>query len=274
MGNYTSSTYNINLKVISNKQEAQTLLDTAEREDFYLEECHDDKSNSLARRNLTYFANSMSLRDANYATAYLDSAKESLPIRLLVDLKDIKIVQLMPSADGGMPHTRPGSIICYPDISQLFSQSTLIHELWHIHQRIYKDIWFKTFKRMGWTMWNGNLPESLDKSRRYNPDTLDCPFWIFNNEWIPLPIFKDISRPNVSDVEIWFYNPNKQYHIKRIPEEILSYFPGLPPTAYEHPREITAYMLADPEKYKNSQGFKHLIESIGEISIQTNNVNR
>jgi hypothetical protein len=192
------------------------------------------------------------------------------PIRLLNDLKHIKIVQLMPSADGGMPHTRPGNIICYPDISQLFSQTTLIHELWHIHQRNYKDLWFKTFKRLGWTMWEGKLPENLEKSRRYNPDTIDAPFWIFNEEWVPIPIFKDISRPNVADVEIWFYNVQKQYHIKRVPDEILSYFPGLPPSAYEHPREITAYLLSEPDKYKNSQGFKHLIESIGEISVVMN----
>jgi hypothetical protein len=270
MGNNTSNSYNLKFVVVSDKQKAQTLLDSAETEDFYLEECHDDKVNSLARKNLTYVANSISLRDNNYAISYLDGTKDFLPIRLLNDLRNIQIIQLMPSADGGMPHTRPGDIICYPNIEQLFSKTTLIHELWHIHQRNYKDIWFKTFKRMGWTMWNGQLPESLDKARRYNPDTLDCPFWIFENEWIPLPIFRDISRPNVSDVEIWFYNPHRQYHIKRIPESLKSYIPGLPLTAYEHPREITAYMLSEPEKYKDSDGFKHLIESIGEISIMLN----
>ena len=270
MGNNYSVPQNLTFYVCVDKNEAQKLLDDAERHDFYVEECHDDKANSLARKNLTYRANTMGLRDANYATTYLDGTNDHLPIRLLNDLNKVTIIQLMPTADGGMPHTRPTDIICFPDISQLFSKTTLIHELWHIHQRNYKDVWFKTFKRLGWTMWAGQIPENLDKARRYNPDTLDCPFWIFNDEWIPLPIFRDISKPNVSDVEIWFYNPHKQYHVKRVPEEILSYFPGLPPSAYEHPREITAYMLSEPDKYKNSQGFKHLIESIGEISIMMN----
>lgn len=269
MGNSQSVQNNLQFSVVINKSEAQNLLDKAERIDYYLEECHDDKANSLARKNLTYSANIISLRDNNYAVSYLDGTKEFIPQRLLNDLKEVKIIQLMPTADGGMPHTRPENIICYPDISQLFSKTTLIHELWHIHQRFFKDVWFKTFNKMGWTMWNGTLPENLEKARRYNPDTLDCPFWIFDNEWVPIPIFKDITRPNVADVEIWFYNVEKQYHIKRIPESIQSYYPNLPPSAYEHPREITAYMLSEPEKYKSSNGFKRLIESIGQVSIMT-----
>lgn len=268
MGNIISVPHNLMFSVIIDKNYAQQLLNEAEKEDFYLEECHDDKSNSLARKNLTYVANQISLRDNNYAISYLNGTKEFLPTRLLNDLKLIKIIQLMPTADGGMPHTRPGNIICYPDILQLFSTTTLIHELWHIHQRTYKDLWRKTFERMGWIMWNGSLPENLEKARRYNPDTIDCPLWIFEDEWVPIPIFKDITKPNVADVEIWFYNPKKQYHIKRIPETISSYFPGLPPSAYEHPREITAYILSEPNKYKESLGYKHLIESLGEISIK------
>ena len=267
MGNSASANNSLHFIVIANKNQAQALLDTAEKEDFYLEECHDNKANSLARRNLTYFANQVSIQDNNYAMAYLDAANLYLPIRLLNDLKEVKIVQLMPSADGGMPHTRPDNIICYPDISQLFSKTTLIHELWHIHQRAFKNEWFKTFKRLGWMMWDGNLPEQLESARRYNPDTLDCPLWIFDSQWIPVPIFKDITKPNVADIEIWFYNPEKQYHIKRVPSELLTYFPNLPPNAYEHPREMTAYMLSEPDKYRESQGFRHLIESIGQLSI-------
>jgi len=267
MGNNNSKSYNLKFVVITDKKEAEKYLKEAETQDFYLEECHDDKSNSLSRRNLTYNANTLSLRNINYVNIFIDEIRNYLPIRLLNDLHEVKIIQLMPTADGGMPHTRPGNIICYPDISQLFSKTTLIHELWHIHQRNYKDLWFKTFKRLGWTMWDGKIPDELEKARRYNPDTIDSPFWIFDNEWIPIPIFKNITHPNVADVEIWFYNIKKQYHIKRVPETILSYFPNLPSSAYEHPRELTAYILSEPEKYKESIGFKHLIESIGEISI-------
>jgi hypothetical protein len=269
MGNINSSPRNLSFSLISDKTRAKQLLNEAEREDFYLEECNDDKSNLLARRNLSYNPNTISLRDQNYAMNFLDEIKDYLPIRLLNDLNEVKIIQLMPSADGGMPHTRPGNIICYPDISQVFSKTTLIHELWHIHQRNYKDLWFKTFKKLKWMMWNGKLPYEIENARRFNPDTLDCPLWVFDEEWVPVPVFKNISSPNVSDVEIWFYNIKKHYHIRRVPEEIESYFPGLNLNAYEHPREIAAYILSEPDKYKNSQGFKHLIEYIGEISILT-----
>jgi hypothetical protein len=98
----------------------------------------------------------------------------------------------------------------------------------------------------------------------YNPE---APLWIFDETWVPVPVFRDISRPNVADVEIWFYNPQKQYHSKTVPSEISSYYPNLPHSAYEHPRELSAYMLSEPEKYEDSKGFKDLIETIGVISI-------
>jgi hypothetical protein len=127
MGNNVSMSDGLGFTIVYEKQGAQYYLDSAEKEDFYLEECHDDKANSLARKNLTYIANQISLRDYNYAKAYVENSINFLPVKLLDDLKDIKIIQLFPTADGGMPHTRPGNIICYPDISQLFSKTTLIH---------------------------------------------------------------------------------------------------------------------------------------------------
>jgi len=267
MGNTSSSPHNLSFTLVCNKADALNLLNISEKKDFYLEECRDDTTNFKARINSSYSPNNISLRDKQYAESFLNGMASFLPGRLLSDLNNINIIQLMPSADGGMPHTRPNNIICFPDISQLFSITTLTHELWHCHQRIYNELWFKTFNKLGWTLWNGKLPEQLEKARRYNPDTLEWPFWLFNNKWVPIPIFRDITRPNVSQVDIWFYNPEKKYHITRVPPEIEEYFPNLPPSAYEHPREITAYMLSEPDKYRNSKGFTDLIESIGNISI-------
>lgn len=267
MGNEISTFGKLKLNVIQDKSHAQILLNKAEKEDHYLQECHDDKANSIARREMTYSANQVPLRDLNYAQSFLESSYSSIPVKLLSELGDVNILQLMPSADGGMPHTRPGGIICYPDFALLFSASTLIHELWHVHQRMYQEYWLIVFKRLGWTLWLGDLPDKLEDNRRYNPDTIDCPLWIFNDTWVPVPIFKDITHPTVNNVEVWFYNPDKKYHTRQIPEELSSYFINLNNVAFEHPREITAYMLSEPNRFKSSTAYKHLIETIGNTAV-------
>ena len=266
MGNILSQN-TISFKIITLKTEADILLENAEKIDMYLEECYDDDTNSIARHNCSYSTNSISVKEYTNAIRYLDSIKNKIPQRLLMELGEVYIVQLMPSAEGGMPHTRPGNIICYPDISRLYSETTLKHELWHIHQRKYKEIWFKIFDRIGWKLWNGDLPGDLEKYRRFNPDTIDCPFFIFQEKWVPIPIFRDITHPKIGEVDIWFYNPRKNIYVKKIPDEISSYFGNIPNVSLEHPREITAYMLSEHEKYGDCDAFRHLIDSIGNISI-------
>ena len=139
MGNTESITRKINIKIISDKIIAKDLLDKAEHIDKYLQTCFDDKANYIARRSMTYFPNQISLRDTNYGITYLEGMKEQLPMRLSMELGDINIIQLMPTADGGMPHTRPGDIICYPDISQLFSTTSAfvgIQIQAHVHRKL------------------------------------------------------------------------------------------------------------------------------------------
>jgi hypothetical protein len=265
MGNKTPTS--LTFRLIETKIEAQQLLDGAEKLDFYLSECHDDRSNSYARRSLTYVANTMSMLDTRFCTVTLDTLKTQLPKRLIDELGEIRIIQLMPSADGGMPHTRPYNIVCYPDISQVASINTLTHELWHVHQRNFQELWTKVFNKLGWKAWNTRLPIHLESNRRYNPDTIDTPLWVFKETWLPLPIFNDISLPKIKETSMWFYNVKTELISKKIPVEISEYFPNLPMSAYEHPRELTAYMLSDPDSQKDSQGYADLIESIGYISV-------
>lgn len=257
MGNVQNK---LNLRVIQDKTEAQRLLDIAEKQDFYLEECHDNNANMLARRNLAYYPNSILPADMKDINSFIETVK--IPTKLY-ELDSVSIIQLMPTADGGMPHTRP-DIICYPVIS--FSDTTLIHELWHVHQRRFQLFWSNIFKQIGWTVWQHDLPERLEKYRRYNPDTIDSPLWIFKNTWVPVPIFMDITHPSMSECEVWFYNING-YHVRNIPKELSSYFEGLHNIALEHPREITAYMLAEPKKFRTSPAFKDLIKAIGYTAI-------
>jgi len=264
MGNRPST--QLKFTLIDNKHHAEQLLANAEKKDFYLTECHDDRNNSYARRQMTYTSNTISPVDVRFYTLQLDVLKDRIPIRLQIDLGEIQIIQLMPSADGGMPHTRPDAIICYPDIKRLSSLSTLVHELWHIHQRKFQSLWNDVFLRLGWAEWKGKLPMHLENNRRYNPDTIDCPLWMFKNTWIPIPIFNDVSTPKVDEVSIWFYH-NTLHHIsKQIPEELDSVFPHLPHSAYEHPRELTAYMLSEPDTQQTSPGYKQLLDLIGHLS--------
>jgi len=266
MGNQSS---NLTFNIISNKDNAQKLLDIAESEDLYLNKCKEDRNNMIARRDSTYATNYMTLKEYKLFEIVMENAKDKIPMRLKMDLNEVRLIQLMPSSDGGMPHTRPNNLICYPDISKFFSVSTLIHELWHIHQRNYKDMWNKIFENLYWKQWPGRLPLILEKNRRYNPDTIDTPFYIFKDKWVPVPIFEDMTRPKISNVYIWFYNVETKSHTRYIPEEIENYFPNLPLTGYEHPREITAYMLSQPTQYTDSPGFKDLVNLIGQMSIMT-----
>lgn len=265
MGNKPSTS--LRFRLIETKTEAQEILGEAEKADFYLEECHDDRSNSYARRSLTYVPSTMSMIDIRFCKLTLDTLMSQIPERLVNELGEIRIIQLMSSADGGMPHTRPYNIVCYPDISQVGSITTLVHELWHVHQRNFQDLWTRVFLALGWKRWNSRLPAHLENNRRYNPDTIDAPLWVFKETWLPLPIFNDISLPNIRETSMWFYNVKTEIISKKVPAELSEYFPNLPMSAYEHPRELTAYMLSDPVSQKDSRGYADLIDSIGYISV-------
>lgn len=268
MGSGVSSlTNNLECTIIFDKYYASALLAEAEQEDMYMEECLDHHLNAKARMKHSYQPNRMTEHEYQTAVTFLERSRPLLPKRLLDGLYKVNIIQLMPSADDGMPHTRPGDIICFPDISQLSSLSTLKHELWHIHQRNYFEFWRNAFLALGWKPWTGTLPTPLQEARRLNPDTIDSMDWVYRDTWVPIPVFRDITQPKVSDIEVWFYHVQGQYHTKEVPTELSSYFPQLPAVAYEHPREITAYMLAEPDKHSSSRGFQDLIAQIGHISL-------
>lgn len=259
MGNTSSiSPTTLTLTLVDNKRQAEQRLDDAEALDFYRAECTDDERNLSARRRQVYAAQSISPKDAVEYQKILHDALPRLPLRLRTELTDVHVVALLPSADGGMPHTRPPQVICYPMISQLSSLTTLTHELWHVHQRVHAEKWNAVFRALGWTPWDGRLPSYLETNRRFNPDTIDVPLWIYNNTWVPIPIFNDIALPNLSDVTIWFYHVKEQYHLKKIPVELEASYPGLPHSAYEHPREMSAYALAEPDVYPRAA---HLFSS-------------
>jgi hypothetical protein len=206
-------------------------LKKAEMIDHFQERVEKDPINKLSRQGLYY----------NTPTG--DSQSQPW-------LLNTEIITMHPMAEAGMPHTRPPNVICYPgEIST--SDTTLIHELCHVHQRKFPTMWSTIFSALGWSVWNQDLPSKLDKYRRYNPDTIDKPLWI-HGKWVPIPVFQDGSKPVLSDVDIWFYHIDG-YHVKTVPEDIL--IEGLPSSAYEHPREITAYIISNPNKYRGTTAY-------------------
>jgi hypothetical protein len=250
---------------IDNKNDALILLEMAERRDHYQTECQQDPLNALARRECAYTPQYITPHDRAKYESDLQGKIPYLPKRLLNELKEVHIISLMSSADGGMPHTRPHSIICFPNMDYLSSLTTLIHELWHVHQRLYPAFWNRIFDKMGWSQWYGELPASIEFHRRYNPDTIDIPLWEFK-KWIPIPLFHDRTHPKIDEIDMIFYHTEKKMHVTNIPPEFSGYH-DLPSSAFEHPREMTAYMLSDPKRYVYSTAFHQLIQLVGAISI-------
>jgi hypothetical protein len=289
-------------------EEAQALLDAAEAQDFYWEECQEDPLNRLARP-AGYRAADMTDDEVRFFEVMLAGARDAIPSQL--EMGEVRIVALGgvedsggkagryaeggqtseasgkagryaeggqtseasgkagryaeggqtseasgkagryaeggQKAEGGMPHTRPGSIIVYPDIWTTFQVSTLIHELWHIHQRLHAGWWRDVFRALEWEEWDGSLPVQLERARRINPDTVDAPLWVYQRTWVPVPVFRDVVRPVLGEVDLWFYHVALKYHVKVVPKEFAAW-DGLPMAAYEHPRELLAWALSDPRR--------------------------
>jgi hypothetical protein len=253
MGQQTS------LFLVSHRQ-AATLLQRAEDEDGYLAACAAHPANAAARRG--YHTN----RIPPALEERLTDALQSLRLPRRLQMGRIPVVHLHPSSDGGMPHSRP-NMVCVPHLEQIHSEETMIHELWHVHQRRYQKEWAVVFAVLGWRPWRGDLPAGLEKHRRINPDTVDAPLWIFEETWVAVPLFRDVVSPDLREADVWFYDVRDGRRTRTVPAGLLEWFPSLPPSAYEHPRELAAYTLAAPERYQGTKGFQVLVEHLGQGAV-------
>lgn len=219
-------------------------LDEAEGIDHYRELCQTNKSNSLARFRQSYFFNAPSLADKDLLLERITAYQSHIPELLVKELSKAILVPLMPSADNGMPHTRPPHYICLPASQTPLDLNTYVHELWHLHQRAYYSKWKQFFKQWKFTVFEGTLPNHLATQVRINPDTLTDPLWLWKGEWIPICVFTDPVKPTFKETEVWFYNKNTGVHRKTPPPDMTAFFSSrLPPSAYEHPSELSAYLL-------------------------------
>jgi len=218
-------------------------LAAAEQQDGYQKACRQDRANSRSRDTMNYSANRLSLADADVMTERIQTFAIPEP---LLDLQPT-VVALMPSSDGGMPHTRPQTIICLPQSAASLTNATFVHELWHLHQRAHYRKWTQFFQeRWNWRPFDGELPPHLKEVRRFNPDTQQDPLWIWNQEWVPVCVFLNPVTPSLKYTGVWFYNVRSRIHWRQPPRDMAAFFSStLTPSAYEHPCEMAAYMLAD-----------------------------
>jgi hypothetical protein len=195
--------------------------------------------NSIARKGMRY---DVIPGDITYST----TSHDIIPHWLLRNIPaiPIPIIILHPSADGGMPHTRGGAICC-PGGNGINNSKTLLHEVIHIHQRANPSKWASFYKHvLDFTIWLGTIPDELEKRRRLNPDTVEIPYWIWRNRWIPVPVL--IGSQTLTSMRVYFYDVMLDEWSSATPREWIEFFgTDLPESHKEHPHEMAAYWLSD-----------------------------
>lgn len=213
------------------------LLRKAELLDGYRRSCKNNFLNNLARSTHEYVAISSSVQQK--AEEYIKTLSFAPP--------QTHVVTLHPSADNGYPHTRPGNLICVPTFSIPPSEETLRHEALHLHQRLNEGAWITYSISQGW--WPippALLPSEWTERCRINPDTMMSPFWSWQNNYVPLPIFTNEWSPSLGDCSIrWFDLRNRVLFTKPPDSFEKRYGPiGQP----EHPFETGAIEFSHHEK--------------------------
>jgi hypothetical protein len=196
-----------------------SILEIAEAADSYRMKCSQSFLNQKARELQDYELSSIS----KYAQMYLEKAINTIP---LYDVCQIAI--LNDNADNGFPHTRPNNIVCLPASICIDEPATpkfietLIHEAIHVHQRLNKELWLKSLKRVKWTPVNSDLiPDEFKQRMRLNPDTILEPFWAWSEYHVPLCLFRKTGEVSLSNTIVeWldlrtdslFHDPPKGFN--------------------------------------------------------------
>lgn len=200
-------------------------LQDAETHDHFFRSISSDPVNKAARENLSYVA--MSSQTKPY-------------------LLNTEIVTMHPTAEAGMPHTRPPNLICMPIYyPESRMETTLKHELIHIDQRRRRYKWNLFFEQEEWRQVDeSEIPERWLQRCRMNPDTIDERFWAWRGRHVPLPLYVREDKPDLRQVIVQWWDKEtgiKQSEAPRSFQERYGYMPSQP----EHPRELAAVELAD-----------------------------
>lgn len=238
--------------------EADICLRIAERIDGYRTKVAFSRVNTLARANQVYMG------ETNRVLTEISSAKpEEGP------WWSGQVLWMNPSADGGLPHTRPPGYICLPSgLSGKMLTKTLLHERVHLHQRRYPELW-NAFIYNSWTMdvWKGELPNKIESSRRLNPDLLPYPFFIWKNRWVSLAVYKDTTNPSLTGASTVWYDTEQKIMTSVPPDGWKDFFGGV--VSDEHPWEIAAYLITDPNKSPASKSLQEFVKTLPSTFLET-----
>jgi hypothetical protein len=201
-------------------------LTKAESIDSYQKKCQLNELNAKARSKCTYIP-----WHEDHFSSY---AKEG----------EI-IVTMHPSADGGMPHTRPPATICLPAyFPESRLQETLKHERIHLDQRKRFSTWVRALEKGGWTpVDEEDIPEEYIRRCRLNPDTCWAPFWAWEGRYVPLPFFVREDKPDMKDISVRWYDRQTELLSSVIPLTLVKKYGSLQSSSLEHPFELMAYGL-------------------------------
>jgi hypothetical protein len=168
-------------------------------------------------------------------------------------IKYSQIIWMDPTADGGLPHTRPPYYICLPsNIDPKTIERTIKHEEIHLMQRLDADFWDAAL-RSAWDFIRldapPKLPDDIQKRVRINPDTFGAPVYAWANEWVAYALFDSQSAPSLhKTVVAWWHIPSSNLFYTPPPDWIDFFGKTLPLAAHEHPYEISAYLLSSDIK--------------------------
>lgn len=200
-------------------------LQRAESIDHFQEKVAADPLNKLARQHLFYGP----ARSTEVPQTWFSS----------------EIITMHPTAEAGLPHTRPPNIICLPEwFPEEKKKETLLHEYVHLDQRNRPDIWNKKFRQDGWNrILEQEIPERWLARCRLNPDTIDQRFWAWEDRYVPLPLYEREDKPDLRQVVVQWYDMKTGARQPEPPRRFSERY-GSYPSQPEHPRELAAVELA------------------------------
>ena len=217
--------------------DAKRLLAEAESQDFYYTKMNE--ANKKARRN------PYTVSGVNSPTTMTFEVESWIRYQK----KDIPIVLLDPASDSGLPHTRGGQgstgVICLPHFfAWKPNPTTMLHELIHISQKQNPEKWWAWYKNT----WNftkledeTRIPEKWRSIVRRNPDTLDAPFVVWQDRYVPLAVFTSPTPSDIRETARGFYDLQRSvWTWEEPPGWIRMFGQGFND---EHPHEIAAHWI-------------------------------